>query len=146
MSRVAILFSFLVLTVTAAGQVQSLGEISFAVPNGWEYEGASSADRVTFSISQDGQVVAMAVFTPLRATGNPDGDFRAAWAKVVRSMQSPEPIYEHKSLAGYQGRYGSTVTSDGSHYVHLYLLQAGERTIPVLVITPNRQVFNILEP
>ena len=61
-------------------------------------------------------------------------------------MQPPEPIYEHKSLAGYQGRYGSTNTDDNSHYVHLYVLEAGESVIPVLVVTPDRQSFNSLEP
>jgi hypothetical protein len=61
-------------------------------------------------------------------------------------MRPPEPVYEHKSLAGYQGRYGSTNTDDNSHYVHLYALEAGENVIPVLVVTPDRQSFNSLEP
>jgi hypothetical protein len=146
MSRFAVLLSVLLFAVGAEAQVQSFGETSFVVPNGWEYSVEPSGDHATFSTSQSGQVVALAVFRPLRSTGNPDGDFRAAWAKVVRSMQPPEPIYEHKSLAGYQGRYGSTNTPDNSHYVHLYVLEAGEGVIPVLVVTPDRQSFNSLEP
>ncbi len=146
MWRLALLFSVCLWAGIASAQVQSLGEVSFAVPGGWEYEGQTSADSATLSITLDGQVVALAVFQPLRSSGNPDTDFRAAWAKVVRSMEPPEPIYEYKSLAGYQGRYGSTITSDYSHYVYLVVLEASESVIPVLVVTPNRQSFNGLEP
>jgi hypothetical protein len=146
MSRFALLFCVLLFAGGAAAQVQSFGEVSFAVPDGWDYGVEPSGDHVTLSTLQNGQVIALAVFRPLRSSGNPDGDFRTAWAKVVRSMQPPEPIYEHKSLAGYQGRYGSTNTDDYGHYVHLYTLQAGASVIPVLVVTPNRQSFNSLEP
>lgn len=151
MSRFAVLFSVLLLAGGAvaggaAAQVQTFGEVSFVVPDGWDYGVEASGDHATLSTLQNGQVVALAVFRPLRSIGNPDNDFRAAWAKVVRSMQPPEPVYEHKSLAGYQGRYGSTNTNDYSHYVHLYVLEAGESVIPVLAVTPNRQSFNSLEP
>src|SRR6266550_3142955 len=146
MSRFAVLFCVFLFAGSAAAQVHSFGEISFVVPEGWDYGVDASGDHATLSTIQNGQVVALAVFRPLRSSGNPDNDFRAAWAKVVRSMQSPEPIYEHKSLAGYRGRYGSTNTDDNSHYVHLYLLAAGERAIPVLIVTPDRQLFNSLEP
>ena len=140
------LFGVLLFAGGAAAQVQSFGEVSFAVPDGWEYSVDASGDHATLSTLQNGQVVALAVFRPLRSTGNPDNDFRAAWAKVARSMQPPEPIYEHKSLAGYQGRYGSTNTPDNSQYVYLCVLEAGESVLPVLVVTPDRQSFNSLEP
>ena len=146
MSRFAVLLCVVLFAGGAAAQVQSFGEVSFVVPDGWEYVVEASADHATLSTIQNGQVVALAVFRPLRSSGNPDSDFRAAWAKVARSMQPPEPIYEHKSLAGYQGRYGSTNTDDSSHYVHLYALEAGANVLPVLVVTPNRQSFNSLEP
>ena len=144
--RFAVLFWVFLFAGGAAAQVQSFGEVSFAVPDGWEYSVEASADHATFSTAQNGQGIALAVFRPLRSSGNPDNDFRAAWAKDVRSMQPPEPVYEHKSLAGYQGRYGSTNTPDNSHYVYLCVLEAGEGVIPVLVITPDRQTFNSLEP
>src|SRR5215813_15452927 len=72
MSRIAVLFCILLLAVSATGQVQSFGETSFAVPSGWEYGAEPSADHATLSMSQGGQVVAMAVFRSLRAAGNPD--------------------------------------------------------------------------
>src|SRR6266550_6160239 len=145
MSRFAVLFCVFLFAGSAAAPVQSLGEVSFVVPDGWDYGVDASGDHATLSTIQNGQVVALAVFRPLRSSGNPDNDFRAAWAKVVRSMQPPEPIYEHKTLAGYQGRYGSTNTDDNSHYVYLYALAAHGSVLPVLVVTPNRQSFNSWE-
>src|SRR5439155_2166153 len=107
----------------------------------------SSGDHATLSFGKNGQlIVALAVFRPLRSTGNPENDFRAAWAKDVRSMQVPAPIYEHKSFGGYQGRYGATNTDDNSHYVQFYALEAGQTVIPVMVVTPNRQSFDNLLP
>lgn len=147
MLRLALLSSLFLFAAGAHAQVKFLGEVSFAVPAGWEYSVEPSGDHATLSFGQNAQdVVALAVFRPLRSTGNPDTDFRAAWVKDVRSMQPPEPVYEHKSMAGYQGRYGGTNTSDGSHYVHFYALEANEGVIPVMVVTPNRQSFNSLEP
>lgn len=147
MKRLALLLSLVLFAASAHAQVRSLGDVSFAVPDGWEYSAEPSGDHATLSFGQNVQnVIAVAIFQPLRSTGNPDSDFRAAWAKDVRSMQPPEPIYEHKSLAGYQGRYGGTNSDDNSHYVHFYVLEAGGSVIPVLVVTPNRQSFNNIEP
>ena len=63
----------------------------------------------------------------------------------MRSMAPPEPIYDHTSPVGYSGRYGSVYTPDGSHYVHLYLLEARSSAIPVLVVTVDRRTFNDLQ-
>ena len=87
----------------------------------------------------------IAVFTPLKSSGNAEADFTAAWTQVVRSMPPPEPIYDHTSPVGYSGRYGSVYTPDGSHYVHLYVLEAGSSAIPVLVVTVDRRTFNDLQ-
>ncbi len=121
MSRFAVLFCVFLFAASAAAQVHSFGEISFVVPDGWDYGVDASGDHATLSTIQNGQVVALAVFRPLRSSGNPDNDFRAAWAKVVRSMQPPEPIYEHKSMAGYQGRFGSTNTDETTAITCTYM-------------------------
>ena len=147
MLRLALLSSLFLLAAGIQAQVRSLGEVSFAVPDGWEYSAEPTQDRATLSLGKNGQlIVALAVFKPLTSSGDPDNDFRVAWTKDVRSLQLPAPIYEHKSLAGYQGRYGGTNTDDNSHYVHFYALEAGQSVIPVLVITPDRQTFNSIEP
>lgn len=146
MLRLAVLLSVLLFAGTVVAQVQSFGDLSFAVPKNWESSADASGTRVTLSFALNGQVIALAIFRPLRSSGNADADFRTAWTNTLRTLQIPEPIYEHKSLAGYQGRYASTNTPDNSNYVWLYALETGDSVIPVLVITPNRQTFNSLEP
>jgi hypothetical protein len=146
MSRLAVLFCVFLFAGSVVAQVESLGDVSFALPKSWEYSADTSGKRATLSFALNGQVIALAVFRPLRSNGNADADFRFAWSNTVRTLQVPEPIYEHQSLAGYQGRYASTNTPDNSNYVWLYALETGNSVIPVLVITPNRQAFNTLEP
>jgi len=129
-------------TAAAAAQVQSLGEVTFPVPPGWRYEQPSGEQFVSMVRGSGDTTTVIAVFKPLRAGGNAEADFRAAWAQVVRSMPAPEPIYSHTSPVGYAGAYGATTTDDGSRYVHLYVLEAGPSAIPVLVVTVNRHTFD----
>ncbi len=147
MPRIALLLLILLCCCTAVAQVQSLGHISFAVPEGWNYEGPSDEGaRVTMTQGDGSNIAVIALFRGIRSSGDADADFRSAWAQCVRSMEAPQPIYEHKSLVGYSGRYGSTNTPDGSQYVHLYVLEAGSYAVPVLIVTANRQKFNAIEP
>ena len=126
----------------AASQVQNIGDVTFPVPPGWRFEQPSGDQFVSMVRGSGDTTSVIAVFKPLRAGGNTDADFRAAWAEVVRSMPAPEPIYSHTSSVGYAGAYGATTTDDGSHYVHLYVLEAGASAIPVLVVTVNRRTFD----
>src|SRR5215813_725240 len=91
MSRIAVLFCILLLAVSATGQVQSFGETSFAVPSGWEYGTEPSADHATLSMSQGGQVVAMAVFRSLRGHGKS--------RQINYTPQGPHPCHKHKSYS-----------------------------------------------
>jgi len=146
MSRLLLASIVLVCRVaTASAQVQSLADLSFAVPPGWQYEAPVSADRATMTLGSGDDVAVIAIFKALHASGNAEGDFTAAWAQVVRSMPAPEPIYSYTAAAGYSGAYGSTYTADGSHYVWLYLLEAGPAAVPVLVVTGNRRMFDDLQ-
>ena len=144
--RLTLTFVIVLCISAASAQVQTMGDISFAVPDGWEYSLHPGEDHATLSFGQSGNVWAVAVFKPLHSSGNADADFRAAWTQDVRSMAVPEPVYEHKGSAGYSGRYGSTNTQDGSHYVYLCVLEAGQSAIPVLVIAANRHAFDAQEP
>ena len=69
MSRFAVLFCIFLFAGNAAAQVQSLGEVSFAVPEGWDYSVEASGDHSNLSIIQNGQVVALAVFRASDAFG-----------------------------------------------------------------------------
>src|SRR5256712_7013796 len=145
MSRFALACLVLVRPVaTASAQVQTLADVSFAVPPGWQYARPANDGPATVELGSGDSTSVIAVFKPLSSSGNAEADFTAAWAQVVRSMPPPAPIYDYASVAGYSGREGSVYTDDGSHYVHLYVLEAGSSAIPVLVVTVDRRTFDDL--
>lgn len=143
---VSVVFSSCLFTLVAAAQVQTMGDISFGIPAGWSNEGISK-DHAALSLrAQGGAYWVIAVYQAVRSSGNPDADFAAAWRKIAPRDPVPEPIYEHKSVAGYSGRYGSQTTGDGQNLVWVYVLEARGNAIPVLVITQNRRMFDAMAP
>jgi hypothetical protein len=146
MARVLTLFVLLLCCLAAIAQVQSLGTVSFAVPPGWNYEGPSSGRAILALDAGGGQVLVIALFSAQPSTGNADSDFQRFWQQSIKGAPLPEPIYEHKSLVGYPGRYAGTTSGDGRNYVHVYVLQAGQSALPVMVATPNRHSFDQIEP
>ena len=85
MTRLALAFWMCVSAPAAWAQVKTMGDVSFAVPAGWEYEQRPGDDHATLTLSKSGNIWVMAVFTPLRSSGDPEADFRAAWKQDVRS-------------------------------------------------------------
>jgi hypothetical protein len=136
----------LLCAIVAGAQVQSVGDVSFPTPDGWLYQQHPGDDHASLTLSQGGGYWVLAVYKAMRASGNAEQDFRAAWTKIAPHDPVPEPIYDHRSLVGYQGKYASQYTGDQQHYVWLYVLQSGRGAIPVLVITQNRQMFNAMQP
>jgi len=145
MSRLLLRIIISLFALAAAAQVQNLGDVSFGLPDGWNNEGVSK-DHAALSLQENDGYWIIAVYQPMRSSGNPDADFSVAWRKLAPHEPVPEPIYEHKSSAGYSGRYGSQTTGDGEHLVWVYVLESRGSAIPVLVITQSRQMFNAMEP
>jgi len=137
---------FLSFISPVCAQVRTLGDVSFAVPPGWQYEQPSNDDRATLSTGTADNISVIAVFKPLHATGHSDADFTTAWTQLIRTMTPPTPIYDYTSTAGYSGSEGGENTEDGSHHVFLYLLEAPSSAIPVMVVTANRRTFDELQP
>ena len=52
MSSFAVLFCIFLFAGDAAAQVESLGEVSFAVPEGWDYSVEASGDHSNLSIGE----------------------------------------------------------------------------------------------
>lgn len=144
-SRSGLTVAMIFCVSAATAQVQSIGDVSFAVPEGWlHYSQRPGENHATLTGNRNGGIWTISVFKPLRSSGNPDADFRAAWAQDVRSMQAPKRSFEHKGLVGYSGRCSSTNSPDGRHYLYLCVLEAGQSGVPVLVTTPNRRTFDDL--
>ncbi len=129
----------------ASAQVKTLGDISFAAPEGWTYEQKPGADHASMSIVAGSRYCVLGVYTPERSSGNAEADFVTAWRAVLRPAANeglPTPIYDLHGN-GYQGKYASTF-SDG-RLQWMYILESGKSAIPVVVLASDRQIFDELE-
>jgi len=149
MRRWALIRLLLVIAFAAPGfaQVQTVGDISFAVPDGWSYQG--SADGGLMLMKQDPNFWIITVHGPRPATGDQDADFKSAWQAVVssvpqfsRSLPGYNPYNISNKLVGYPGKYYDAFSDNGQMYIRLYTLETGKVVIPVMVLSPNRQVLD----
>ena len=147
MPRIA-LFAFLlfVLAVPALAQVQTIGDLSFAVPDGWQYQ--QGADFGAMVLKTSDRFWMIAVYTPMHASGNPDADFKAAWQRVLSPAGYSPPAYTPYNLSatvGYPGKYYDLPNDNNATYARLYILETGTSCIPMALISLNRQVLDAME-
>lgn len=142
-------FSVLAMAASAFAQVQTVGDVSFAVPEGWTYQG--TADGGLMLLKQDQNFWVITVHAPRPTSGDQNADFKAAWRSVVlpvpdfqNSLPGYDPYSLSNKLLGYPGKYYDG--SSGSHqmYARLYTLETGKVVVPVMVLTPSRQVLDAL--
>jgi hypothetical protein len=91
------------------------------------------------------------VHAPRPTIGNPNADFKNTWLKVVstvpdfkNSLPGYDPYSMSNKLLGYPGRYYDANSDSGKMYARLYTLETGKAVVPVVVLTPNRQVLDAL--
>jgi hypothetical protein len=144
------LLLIVVLAAPAIAQVQTVGDVSFAVPEGWTYQG--SADGGLMLLKQGTNFWIVTVHAPRPTSGNPNADFKSTWQAVVssvpqfsRSLPGYDPYSISNKAVGYPGKYYDAHSDDGQMYIRLYTLETGKLVIPVMVLTPNRQVLDSLE-
>jgi hypothetical protein len=144
-----VLLLIVVIAVPAFAQVQTVGDLSFAVPEGWTYQG--SADGGLMLLKQDANFWVITVHGPRSASGNQNADFKSAWQAVVssvpqfsRSLPGYDPYSISNKAVGYPGKYYDASSDNGQMYIRLYTLETGKLVIPVMVLTPNRQVLDAL--
>jgi len=145
----ASLLVVVVLSSAALAQVQTVGDVSFAVPEGWTYQG--SADGGLMLLKQEQNFWIVTVHAPRPATGDQNADFKNAWRSVVlptpdfqNSLPGYDPYSISTKLLGYPGKYYDGWSASGQMYARLYTLETGKLVVPVMVLTPNRQVLDAL--
>ena len=145
------LLSLLFLTFTAPllAQVQSIGDVSFAVPDGWTYQGAANGGAMI--LKQGAYFWIISVHASRPTTGNPSADFKAAWRSEIltipgfqKSLPAYEPYDINKTL-GYPGKQYSGSSDNNQMYIRLYTLETGRVVVPVTVIAPSRQAVDVME-
>ena len=146
----AVLLLTFILSAPALPQVQTVGDISFAVPQGWTYQG--SPDGGLMLLKQDPNFWIITVHAPRPSSGNQNANFKSAWQAVVssvpqfsKSLPGYDPYSISNKAVGYPGKYYDGWSDNGQMYVRLYTLETGKSVIPVVVLTPNRQVLDALQ-
>jgi hypothetical protein len=151
MRRWALCALLLIIIIAAPvfAQVQTVGDVSFAVPEGWTYQG--SADGGLMLLKQEQNFWIVTVHSPQLTTGDQNADFKNAWRRVVLptpDFQNSLPGYDPYSISnkvlGYPGKYYDSFSASGRMYARLYTLETGKAVVPVMVLTPNRQVLDAL--
>jgi hypothetical protein len=136
-------------TMSAFAQVQRIGDISFAVPEGWSYQG--STDGGVMLLKQGTNFWIITVHAPRPASGDQNANFKAAWQAVVssvpqfsKSLPGYDPYSLSNKMLGYPGKYYEGDSDNGQMHIRLYTLETGRAVIPVMVLTPSRQVLDAL--
>jgi hypothetical protein len=129
--------------------VQKLDNLSFAVPEGWKYESnpaAGNADMVW--TNANGAYCIIAITKPVPSSGSVETDFAVTWRTGVEHNPQatlPNPLYDIRGMMGYPGKYSGSAIENRTKYVFLYVLETGKGFVPVVVITPNATVHDVLQ-
>jgi hypothetical protein len=133
---------------STSAQVHSVGDVSFAAPDGWTYQ--QGPDFGAMTMKADTRYWILAVYTAMLSSGDPNADFRAAWKRVV--LAGPDyqgiPNYDPYTITltvGYPGRYYDASGVNNTTYTRLYVLEAGKVCVPVAFVSPNRNVLDGME-
>jgi len=139
----AVVIFGLVGCISAQAQVQTVGDVSFSLIEGWQYQ--PGADFGALTIKTGTSFWLLAVYTSMPSNGNVNADFTAAWNRVLAPTGYPVPGYSPYKLGnviGYPGAYYEGASSNGTTLARLYLLETGKRCVPVVFISQNRQVLD----
>ncbi|WP_125483597.1 hypothetical protein [Edaphobacter aggregans] len=133
---------------TAPAQVQTVGAVSFAVPDGWQYK--QGPDFGAMTMKADTRFWVVAVYTDMPSSGDPNADFKAAWKRVLlagpdyRGVPNYDP-YKLTETVGYPGKYYDGSSVNQTTYTRLYVLESGKTFVPVAFVSLNRNVLDSME-
>lgn len=144
----AVLLLIIVLAAPAFAQVQTVGDVSFAVPEGWSYQASNDGGGLML-LKQGTNFWIITIYPQRPASGNQNADFKTAWQAVVssvpqfrKSLPGYDPYDISKKSLGYPGKSYGGNSDDGKMQILLYTLETGKTVIPVVVLTPSRQVLD----
>lgn len=129
----------------ASAQVQTVGDVSFAVPDGWQYQQGPDFGAMTLKTGDRFWLVA--VYSAMPSSGDPNADFKTAWKRAVfplpdyGKMPGYDP-YTTSKMVGYSGTYYDASSATNTSYTRLYVLETGKAFIPVSFTSNNRGVLD----
>ena len=146
--RFAFLLILCLSAFTASAQVQTLGDVSFSAPEGWNYEQKPGEDHATMISVSNQQFCAFVVYAPRPSSGDADADFRSAWTQLVLGSDysgMPNPIYDIRNSVGYPGKQTGDTSIDRKTHTWMCLLETGQSYIPVVEVSSGRTMFDALQ-
>jgi hypothetical protein len=129
----------------ASAQVQTVGDVSFAVPDGWQYQ--QGPDFGAMTLKSANRFWLVAVYSAMRSSGDPNADFKTAWRRVVfplpdyGKMPGYDP-YSTSKMVGYSGKSYDASSATNASYTRLYVLETGKVFVPVSFMSNNRNVLD----
>lgn len=142
------LATFTLCAQAQTGRVQSIGDITFAVPDGWAYQ--TGPDFGAMAYKEGNSWWFFAVYAPMPASGDPVADFKASWNRIVLSTGKYKDYpgwgsystYEMPKTVGYSGRFNDDASVDKTSYARIYVLETGKSYIPVLSFSGSHQMMD----
>lgn len=136
------------MTTVSARDVQTVGDVSFAVPEGWQYKPGADFGGLVLSSGQNFWLIA--VYTAMPSSGNAEADLQAAWKRIV--LAGPDyqgmparPYYDINHSVGYPGKRADDSAVNRATYTRLYVLEAGSKFIPVVAVSREGTLLNQME-
>jgi hypothetical protein len=142
------LLLFSTAATAAFAQVETVGDVSLAVPDGWTFKRAANVGTVALSSGQN--FWTMAVHGAMPSSGDPTNDLKAAWTRIVlagndyRGMPAA-PYYDIRNTLGYPSRRAEDSNVGRSALTRMYVLETGTNFIPVVLVSRNRSVMDAME-
>jgi hypothetical protein len=131
--------------VSASAQVQTVGDVSFSVLSGWQYQ--QGPDFGAMTLKNDNRFWLVVVYSAMPSSGDPNIDFKTAWKRVVfplpdyGRMPGYDP-YNTSKMLGYSGKYYDAASTTNTSYTRLYVLETGKAFVPVSFTSTNRNVLD----
>jgi hypothetical protein len=150
MLRAVLSIAILVLAGAACAfaQTQTVGDVSFAVLDSWQY--SQGADFGALTIKSDNRFWMVAVYTSMPSSGDANADFSAAWKRVFAPLGYRAPNYNYypyniSQTVGYPGKYYDAASANNTTYARLYVLETGKSCVPVAFVSRDRGMLDGME-
>jgi len=143
-----LLLVVLMVAAPVFGQVQTVGDVSFAVPDGWIYQGAGNGGAMV--LKQGTNFWIISIHAPRPTSGNPNADYKAAWRSEVLTIpgfQNSFPGYDPYDIGktlGYPGKEYSGNSDNNQIHIRFYTLETGKLVVPVAVLAPSRTALEVM--
>jgi hypothetical protein len=135
--------------ITVSAQLQSVGQVSFLIPNGWTYDQKNNNPDIAIisAFFETKRLCSLIIGQPVPRSRNPEAGFANAWNEIITPITHyrfrADLISEHTSVAGYSGKVAGVVSESNQQFYALFMLQSGTKDIPVTVVARTYPIYRL---